>query len=66
MSISIYVHPRMKYTIFQKERTRDVLAGFGVEFVDAPERGAILVGNYEALMREFIDEIGRASCRERV
>ncbi len=58
MSISIYVHPRMKYTIFQKERTRDVLAGFGVEFVDAPERGAILVGNYEALMREFIDAFG--------
>jgi hypothetical protein len=58
MSVNIYVHPRMKYTIFQKERTRDVLISFGVEFVDAPEEGDILVGNYEALIREFIDAFG--------
>jgi hypothetical protein len=58
MSVNVYVHPRMKYTIFQKEHTRDVLMSFGVEFVDAPERGNILIGNYEALIREFIDSFG--------
>ncbi len=58
MSISIYLHPRMKYTIFQKERTRNVLTSFGIEFVEAPEYGTILVGNYEALIREFVDSFG--------
>jgi hypothetical protein len=58
MSVSIYVHPRMKYTIFQKERTRDVLTGLGVEFVDVPGRASVLVGNHGGLIREFIDAFG--------
>jgi hypothetical protein len=60
MSVSVYVHPRMKYTIFQKERTRDVLKCFGVEFVDAPEAANVLVGNHGGLIREFVDTFGDA------
>jgi len=58
MSVSVYIHPRMKYTIFQKERTRAVLASFGVKFVEAPEQAHVLVGNNGGLIREFIDVFG--------
>ena len=58
MSVSVYVHPRMKYTIFQKERTRDVLQSFGVRLVDTPELANVLVGNHGGLIREFIDAFG--------
>jgi hypothetical protein len=58
MSVSVYVHPGVEHTIFQNERTRDVLISFGVEFVDAPEHANILLGNQEGLIRELIDAFG--------
>lgn len=58
MSVCVYVHPKMKYTIFQKDNTRAVLIRHGVRLVDSPERATVLVGSYEQLLRELIDVYG--------
>jgi Glycosyltransferase family 10 (fucosyltransferase) C-term len=58
VSVRVCLHPKVKYTIFQKENTHDVLVRMGIEFVDAPERASVLIGNYEKLIRDFIDHFG--------
>lgn len=58
MSVNVYVHPKMKYTIFQKDYTRAALLRHGVRLVDSPEQATVLVGNYEQLLRELIDVFG--------
>jgi Glycosyltransferase family 10 (fucosyltransferase) C-term len=58
MSVRVYLHPKVKHTIFQKENTRNVLVRMGIEFVDTPEQASVLIGNYEKLIRDFIDSFG--------
>jgi Glycosyltransferase family 10 (fucosyltransferase) C-term len=58
MSICVHVHPKMTYTIFQTDHTRDVFTDFGVDFVDDPSRANVLIGSREGMLRDFIDRFG--------
>jgi hypothetical protein len=58
MSVRIYLHPQVKYTIFQKENTRNLLVDMGIDFVDNPEQATVLIGTYEKLIREFVRSFG--------
>jgi hypothetical protein len=60
VSVHVYVHPRSAWTIFHNKLTRDVLTQFGIQFEDNPERATILIGSYERLIRELIEEFGSA------
>jgi hypothetical protein len=56
--VRIYPHPKMRYTIFQGERTRTVLNAFGVGFAKRPEDAHVLVGNTEGTIRELVESFG--------
>ncbi|HEV2579000.1 MAG TPA: glycosyltransferase family 10 [Acidobacteriaceae bacterium] len=58
MSVSVYVHPKTRHTIFQKDHTRAVLFQYGVRLVESPEEATVLVGNRERFLHELIDAFG--------